>query len=80
MVTLPIPAPVARFHEHNCSAEHERLTIRTLRIIPTCHRRNQPELDALKEATAKLEAMMSEMGVSEEDVVADFKLRRADDK
>lgn len=48
--------------------------------IPTRHRRNQPELDALKEATAKLEAMMSEMGVSEDDIVADFKLRRAADK
>lgn len=48
--------------------------------IPTRHGRNQQELDALKEAAAKLEAMMSALGVSEDDIVADFKLRRASDK
>lgn len=48
--------------------------------IPTRHGRNQLELDALKEAAAKLATMMSAMHVSEDDIAADFKLRRATDK
>lgn len=48
--------------------------------IPAHRGRNQAELDALKQAAAKLEAMMSDLGASEEDIVADFKTRRATDK
>ena len=48
--------------------------------IPARQGRNQAELDALKQAAAKLEAMMSDLGASEDDIVADFKARRATDK
>jgi PHD/YefM family antitoxin component YafN of YafNO toxin-antitoxin module len=44
--------------------------------IPARGSRNQAELAALKEAAAKLEAMMSALRVSEEDVVKEFKARR----
>jgi antitoxin (DNA-binding transcriptional repressor) of toxin-antitoxin stability system len=44
--------------------------------IPTRSSRNKAELAALKEAAAKLEAMMSALHVSEEDVVTEFKTRR----
>jgi antitoxin (DNA-binding transcriptional repressor) of toxin-antitoxin stability system len=47
--------------------------------IPAHQGRNQAELDALKLAAAKLEAMMADLGVSEDDIVADFKARRAID-
>ena len=48
--------------------------------IPAHQGRNQAELDALKQAAAKLEAMMSDLGASEDDIVADFKTRRVTDK
>ena len=48
--------------------------------IPARPGRNQAELDALKQAAAKLEAMMSALRVSEDDIVAEFKTRRATDK
>lgn len=41
--------------------------------IPAHRGRNQAELDALKQTAAKLEVMMSDLGVSEEGIVADFK-------
>lgn len=48
--------------------------------IPAHQGRNQAELDALKQAATKLEAMMADLQVSEDDIVADFKTRRATDK
>lgn len=48
--------------------------------IPARQDRTQVELDALKQAVEKLQAMMSALHVSEDDVVADFKARRAADK
>ena len=48
--------------------------------IPARPGRNRAELDALKQAAAKLEAMMSALRVSEDDIVAEFKTRRATDK
>lgn len=48
--------------------------------IPARHGRNQVELDALKQAAAKLEAMMSALRISEDEVVAEFKTRRVADK
>ena len=48
--------------------------------IPTHQGRNQAELDALQQAVAKLEALMSSLGVSEDDIVAEFKARRLADK
>jgi antitoxin (DNA-binding transcriptional repressor) of toxin-antitoxin stability system len=44
--------------------------------IPARSSRNQAELAALKAAAAKLEAMMSALRVSEEEVVTEFKTRR----
>jgi antitoxin (DNA-binding transcriptional repressor) of toxin-antitoxin stability system len=48
--------------------------------IPARPGPNQAELGALKQAAAKLEAMMSALRVSEDDIVAEFKTRRATDK
>ena len=48
--------------------------------IPTRHGRNQQDLDALRHAAAKLEAMMSALRVSEDDVAAEFNTRRLTDK
>jgi antitoxin (DNA-binding transcriptional repressor) of toxin-antitoxin stability system len=48
--------------------------------IPAHQGRNKAELDALKQAAAKLEAMMTDLGLTEDDIVADFKTRRATDK
>lgn len=48
--------------------------------IPAHQGRNQAELDAPKQAAAKLEAMMSALGASEDDIVAEFKARRMTDK
>ncbi len=47
--------------------------------IPAHSSRNQAELEALKQAATQLEAMMSDLGATEEDIVADFKTRRAID-
>ncbi len=48
--------------------------------IPARRGRTQAELDALKEAAAMLEAMLAAKGVSEDELVAEFKARRAADK
>ena len=48
--------------------------------IPARHGRNQQDLDALRNAAAKLEAIMSALRVSEDDVAAEFKTRRLTDK
>ena len=48
--------------------------------IPARHGRNQQDLDALRNAAAKLEAMMSALRVSEDDVAAEFNTRRLTDK
>ena len=49
--------------------------------IPTKRRgQTEAELDALREAAAALEAMLAAKGVSEEELVTEFKARRAADK
>ncbi len=48
--------------------------------IPARRGRTQAELDALKEAAAKLEAMLAAKGLSEDELVAEFKARQAADK
>jgi antitoxin (DNA-binding transcriptional repressor) of toxin-antitoxin stability system len=45
--------------------------------IPAHRGRNQVELDALKQAATNLEAMMLNLRISEDDIVADFKASRA---
>jgi len=45
--------------------------------IPAHQGRKQAELDALKQAAATLEAMMSDLGATEDNIVAEFKTRRA---
>ena len=45
--------------------------------IPARQGRSQAELAALEQAAATLTTMMSALRVSEEDVVAEFKARRA---
>jgi len=47
---------------------------------PVHQGRNQAELNALKQVAAKLEAMMSALGASEDDIVAEFKASRTTDK
>lgn len=47
--------------------------------IPTRGGRNEAELDALKKASSELEAMMSALQVSEDEIVSDFKVRRMAD-
>lgn len=44
--------------------------------IPTRRGRTQAQLDALKDAVAKLEAVMLAGGISEEDIIDEFKVRR----
>lgn len=44
---------------------------------PPQRRPDQAELDALHETATQLHALMAEKGVSEEEVVAEFKARRA---
>ena len=48
--------------------------------IPTRGGRKQAHLDALTEAATALEAMMSALRVSEDEVASDFKARRSSDK
>lgn len=48
--------------------------------IPTHQNRNQLEFDALKQAATQLEAMMADLGISEDEIVAEFKMRRAQKK
>ena len=45
--------------------------------IPARQERPTAELDALKEASAKLDRMLADKGVSEDELVAEFKARRA---
>lgn len=47
--------------------------------IPARRRRLQADLEALKEAAAQLEAMLAAEGVSEDELMADFRARRAAD-
>lgn len=44
--------------------------------IPAHRGRTQAELDALKEAAAKLQEMMSSLSVTEDEVVDEYKTRR----
>ena len=44
--------------------------------IPAQRGHRQAELDALKEAAAQLSKMLSEQGVSDDEIVAEFKSRR----
>jgi PHD/YefM family antitoxin component YafN of YafNO toxin-antitoxin module len=46
--------------------------------IPARRKRTDTERAALKEASARLQQVLASAGVSEEDVVADFKRWRAD--
>ncbi|MDR3479238.1 MAG: type II toxin-antitoxin system Phd/YefM family antitoxin [Burkholderiaceae bacterium] len=48
--------------------------------IPARGGRKQAELDALREAAATLDSMMSALRISEDDIAGDFKARRAADK
>ena len=48
--------------------------------IPARQGRNQAELDALKQAAATLESMMASMVTSEDDIAAEFKMRRLTDE
>ena len=44
--------------------------------IPAHRGKNQAELDALKQAATKLEAMMLSLRISEDDIANDFKASR----
>jgi PHD/YefM family antitoxin component YafN of YafNO toxin-antitoxin module len=46
-------------------------------FIPVRHKRTEVERQALKAAVAQLEQMLQKQGVTEEDLVADFKRLRA---
>ena len=45
--------------------------------IPAHRGRDQAELDALKVAAGRLDAMLTDLGLSEDEIVADFRARRA---
>ena len=45
--------------------------------IPARQGRKQAEFDALKQAAATLESMMASRVTSEDDIVAEFKMRRS---
>lgn len=45
--------------------------------IPTRARRDEEELDTFRRAAERLEALLSEHGVSEEEIVREFRARRA---
>lgn len=45
--------------------------------IPARRHQDQAELTALKEAAAKLNAMLTEHGVSDDEIVAEFKALRS---
>lgn len=46
-------------------------------FIPARHKRSEAERTALKEAAAQLDALLAAKGVTEEELVADFKRWRA---
>ncbi len=46
-------------------------------FIPTRRKRSEEERAALKEAAARLDALLAEKGVTEDELVADFKRWRA---
>ncbi len=46
-------------------------------FIPARHKRSEAERIALKEAAAQLDALLAAKGVSEDELVADFKRWRA---
>ncbi len=48
--------------------------------VPARRGRTQAELEALREAAAQLEAMLSAQGVAEDELVGDFKKRRMAEK
>ena len=45
--------------------------------IPARRKRSEAERTALKEAASRLQKMMDAEGISEEEILADFKQRRA---
>jgi antitoxin (DNA-binding transcriptional repressor) of toxin-antitoxin stability system len=45
--------------------------------VPAHRGKDQAELDALKQAATNLEAMMLKLGISEDDIAADFKASRS---
>ena len=45
--------------------------------IPARHRRTDGDRDALKEVAARMQAMLAAQGISEDEVLADFKKWRA---
>jgi PHD/YefM family antitoxin component YafN of YafNO toxin-antitoxin module len=47
-------------------------------FIPARRKRSETERVALKEAAARLDALLAAIGVTEEELVADFKRWRAD--
>ena len=47
-------------------------------FIPARRKRSETERVALKEAAARLDALLVAMGITEEELVADFKRWRAD--
>ncbi len=46
-------------------------------FIPARRKRSETERTALKEAAARLDALLAEKGVTEDEIVADFKRWRA---
>jgi hypothetical protein len=46
-------------------------------FIPARRKRSEAERTALREAAARLDALLAAQGVTEEDIVADFKRWRA---
>jgi hypothetical protein len=50
---------------------------RTGQSIPARHKRSEAERSALKEAAAQLDALLAAKGVTEDELVADFKRWRA---
>ena len=49
-------------------------------FIPARHKRSEAERSALREASARWQAVLDAEGISEEEVVADFKRWRAKQK
>ena len=49
-------------------------------FIPTRRKRTQAEREAFWEAAKKMDAMLAEMGVTEDELIEDFKLLRKADR
>lgn len=49
-------------------------------FIPAHRGKRKSDLDALRDAAANLESMMSALKISEDDIAADFKIRRTNTK